>query len=125
MTRRITLVEDDATFAGLLKYNLEFHGFAVECISCGTEARHRFAHAPCPDLVILDWNLPGLNGSEVLRQMRLQTSTARVPVVMFTCRTDRNDKDYAFELGVTDYVYKTMPLSTLFARIQSLVSPLI
>lgn len=44
---------------------------------------------------------------------------------MFTCRTDRNDKDYAFELGVTDYVYKTMPLSTLFARIQSLVSPLI
>lgn len=123
MTHRITVVEDDAAFISLLKYNLEFHKYVVECISSGSEAQVRFASAPFPDLVVLDWILPGLHGTEVLRQLRRQILTQHIPVVMFTCRADQPDKDRAFKLGVTDFLSKTAPLATLIARIRCLVAP--
>ncbi len=82
---RILVVEDEDTLSLLLAYNLEAEGFAVECVERGDEADLRLIEAP-PDLVILDWMLPGVSGLEICRRMRARQIDARLPVIMLTAR---------------------------------------
>jgi two-component system phosphate regulon response regulator PhoB len=80
-TPRILVVEDEETLSLLLAYNLESEGFVVECVERGDEADLRLVEAP-PDLVILDWMLPGVSGLEICRRMRARQATRTLPVIM-------------------------------------------
>ena len=78
---RILVVEDEADLALLLTYNLEAEGYAAESVERGDEAELRLIETP-PDLVILDWMLPGVSGLEICRRLRAREATRTLPVIM-------------------------------------------
>ena len=89
MTKRILVVEDDPALSQILRDNLLFEGFDVDCVADGQVAVTRCAASP-PDLVVLDVMLPGMNGFEVCG--RLQRKAGHVPVLMLTARGQKDDK---------------------------------
>jgi two-component system phosphate regulon response regulator PhoB len=117
---RIALVEDDESLALLLHYNLDAMGFAVEWTTHGSVALRRLLSDP-PDLVMLDWVIPGISGIEILRQIRQNAHTRTLPVFMLTGRTDREDRLRASELGVDAFIAKPFALDDVLARLQHLL----
>lgn len=118
MSTRILIVEDDASLARMLRDNLVYEGFAVECAFDGPEALHR-ARASRPDLVLLDVMIPHLDGFEVCRT--LSAEPKRVPIIIVTARTGQQDKVRGLELGADDYVTKPFSLDELLARIHAVL----
>jgi DNA-binding response OmpR family regulator len=118
MSQRILIVEDDPSIARVVKDNLEFDGFAVECEVDGGEALRR-VRAFRPDLVLLDLALPGLDGLSICRA--LGESPERVPVIIITARTNKDDRVLGLELGADDYVTKPFALDELLARVHAVL----
>jgi DNA-binding response OmpR family regulator len=102
----------------LLYDNLVYEGFVVDCAADGREAL-RLVRAGRPDLVLLDLMLPGLDGFDVCRA--LNTEHDRVPIIMLTARTQRDDKIRGLELGADDYVTKPFSLDELLARVRAVL----
>lgn len=117
---RIALIEDDESLALLLSYNLDAAGCVVEWSAHGAHALAQLLSNP-PDLVVLDWVVPGLSGIEILRQIRLNDHTRGLPVLMLTGRTDREDRLRALSLGVDAYVAKPFSMGDVIARMQGLL----
>ena len=90
-TPRILVVEDEDTLTVLLTYNLEAEGFIVETVNRGDEADLRILEAP-PDLVILDWMIPGVSGLEICRRMRARPGTRTLPIIMLTARGEEAER---------------------------------
>ncbi len=105
---RILVVEDEAPLALLLTYNLEAEGFQVEHVDRGDEAEIRLAEA-LPDLVILDWMLPGVSGLEICRRLRAREETRAMPVIMLTARGDENERVRGLSVGADDYAGEAFP----------------
>ena len=116
----ILVVEDEAALATMLRYNLEKQGFRVDEASDGQEALQRLAESP-PDLVLLDWMLPGLSGIEVCRQIRRRPQTRNLPVIMVTARTEDQDMVRGLNTGADDYVSKPFSMDALLARMRALL----
>lgn len=116
----VLLVEDEAALAAMLRYNLERRGFRVEEAGDGQEALHRLAET-APDLVLLDWMLPGVSGLEVCRQMRRRPQTRDVPVIMVTARTEDQDAVRGLDTGADDFVTKPFNVDALLARMRALL----
>jgi DNA-binding response OmpR family regulator len=118
MTKRILIVEDDASIARVVQDNLAFDGFEVECQANGREALvhvRRFK----PDLVLLDLMLPGIDGLEICRA--LSQATERIPIIIITARTQKDDRVLGLELGADDYVTKPFALDELLARVHAVL----
>ena len=115
--RRVLVVEDDATLSDVVSRYLVREGFDVEVRSDGERGLAR-ALEWLPDLVVLDVMLPGMDGLEVCRQLR---SSAPIPVVMLTARTDEDDRVLGLELGADDYVTKPFSPRELTARIKAVL----
>jgi two-component system, OmpR family, response regulator VicR len=118
MSRSLLIVEDDASLARVLRDNLVYEGFTVECVADGRQAVERVRWAR-PDLVLLDVMIPGLDGFEVCRA--LSSDQDRVPTIMLTARTAQHDKIQGLELGADDYVTKPFALGELLARIHAVL----
>jgi two-component system alkaline phosphatase synthesis response regulator PhoP len=116
--KRILVVEDDATLVRMLRDNLVYEGFAVECASDGGEALAKI-RAVRPDLVLLDLMIPTVDGFEICRL--LGSSPSRIPIVVVTARTQREDKVRGLELGADDYIVKPFALDELLARIRAVL----
>jgi two-component system phosphate regulon response regulator PhoB len=116
----VLVVEDEAPLATLLRYNLERQGFRVEEAGDGHEALTRIAEVP-PDLVLLDWMLPGLSGLEVCRQIRRRSVTRDLPVIMVTARTEDQDAVRGLNTGADDYITKPFNMEALLARMRALL----
>jgi len=86
MPPRLMIVEDDGPIVDLLRYNFEAAGYAVEVVMHGDEAEARLRES-VPDLLILDWALPGLSGIELCRRLRQKPSTQNLPLIMLTARS--------------------------------------
>ena len=117
---RIVVVEDDDVLTVLLRYNLEYSGFAVDVVPDGIEALRKLVARP-PQLVILDWNVPRLSGIEILRYLRRQIGM-QLPVVMLTARTDVEDRRRALALGVDVYIEKPFVVQELVAVVSRLIT---
>ncbi|HMK90045.1 MAG TPA: phosphate regulon transcriptional regulator PhoB [Methylocystis sp.] len=117
---RILVVEDEASLALLLVYNLEAEGFFVEHVDRGDEAELRLAEAP-PDLVILDWMLPGVSGLEICRRLRARDDTRDMPVIMLTARGEESERVRGLSVGADDYVVKPFSTPELMARVHALL----
>lgn len=115
MTLRILVVDDDVALAEMIGIVLEAEGFAIATCSDGSGALAAF-RASNPDLILLDLMLPGLDGIEVCRQIRLESD---VPIVMLTARTDTSDVVAGLEAGADDYVAKPFKPKELVARIRA------
>jgi two-component system phosphate regulon response regulator PhoB len=116
----VLVVEDEAALATMLRYNLEKQGFRVEEAADGQEALTRLAER-APDLVLLDWMLPGVSGIEVCRQIRRRNATRDVPVIMVTARTEDQDAVRGLNTGADDYITKPFSMDTLLARMRALL----
>jgi DNA-binding response OmpR family regulator len=113
----ILFVEDEIELAGIVRRELEASGYQVRLATDGRQALRQFEqHAP--DLVILDWMLPELDGLEVLRQIRKSAAT---PVLMLTARGDPTDRVVGLEVGADDYLVKPFNLAELVARVRALL----
>ena len=117
---RILVVEDEPDLALLLTYNLEAEGYAVESVDRGDEAELRLAEAP-PDLMLLDWMLPGVSGLEICRRLRAKDATRTLPVIMLTARGEETERVRGLSVGADDYVVKPFSVPELMARVRALL----
>jgi two-component system phosphate regulon response regulator PhoB len=117
---RVGLVEDQSDVASLLHYNLSAAGFQVEIMTRGDDAEARLQSQP-PDLLILDWMLPGLSGIELLRRLRRWPRTQTLPIIMLTARTEETELVRALEAGADDFIGKPFSLKELLARVEALL----
>ncbi len=117
---RILVVEDEASLAYLLVYNLEAEGYQVEHVDNGDEAELRLAEAP-PDLLILDWMLPGVSGLEICRRLRARAHGRDLPVIMLTARGEESERVRGLSVGADDYVVKPFSTPELMARVRALL----
>ncbi len=120
MTARVLIVEDEPAVRRLLAYNLEAAGFEVAAARDGEEALLQIEELP-PDLLILDWMLPGLSGIELCRRLRRRAATARLPVIMLTARVEEADRLRGLETGADDYVTKPFSPAELVARVRAVL----
>jgi two-component system phosphate regulon response regulator PhoB len=118
---RILVVEDESDIAGLIKHALERRGEARVDIASSGSAAMASVTADLPDLVILDLNLPGIDGAEVCRLLRSRPATATLPIIMLTARTSEEDRVAGLDLGADDYVTKPFSLRELAARVRALL----
>ena len=117
---RILVVEDEADLSLLLAYNLEAEGYLAECVERGDEAELRLAENP-PDLLILDWMLPGVSGLEICRRLRARESYRTLPVIMLTARGEEGERVRGLSVGADDYVVKPFQFEEVLARLQALL----
>jgi two-component system phosphate regulon response regulator PhoB len=116
----VLVVEDEASLATMLRYNLEKQGFRVEEAVDGQEAMTRISESP-PDIVLLDWMLPVMSGIEVCRQIRRRPATRDLPVIMVTARTEDQDAVRGLNTGADDYITKPFSMDALLARMRALL----
>jgi DNA-binding response OmpR family regulator len=118
---RVVVVEDEEDVARLVQHALERTGeFEVALVPSGQAAVRLVTDAP-PDLVILDLNLPRLDGTEVCRILRSSPNTAALPIIMLTARTSESDRISGLEMGADDYVTKPFSLRELVARVRAVL----
>ncbi|SHI44313.1 phosphate regulon transcriptional regulator PhoB [Aureimonas altamirensis] len=120
MNARVTVVEDEEALSVLLRYNLEAEGFTVDTIMRGDEADLRLKEE-VPDLLILDWMLPGLSGVELCRRLRLRPETERMPIILLTARGEESERVRGLSVGADDYVVKPFSTPELMARVKGLL----
>jgi two-component system, OmpR family, phosphate regulon response regulator PhoB len=117
---RVLIVEDEADLALLIGYNLEAEGYVVESVARGDEAELRLAEN-APDLVILDWMLPGVSGIEICRRLRAREATRTLPIIMVTARREEAERVRGLAIGADDYVVKPFSVPELMARVRALL----
>ena len=117
---RILVVEDEAAIAELVAINLRHAGHAVAIAASADQAQHE-VNAVLPDLVVLDWMLPGQSGLSLARQWRGATRTRAMPVIMLTARAEEADKITGLDAGADDYLVKPFSTNELMARIRALL----
>jgi two-component system alkaline phosphatase synthesis response regulator PhoP len=116
--RSIVIVEDDEDIADSIRYNLEREGYILRLAKSGEDALGLILDR-LPNLIILDLNLPNMNGFELCRRLRSERSTARVPILMLTARSDEADKVLGLNLGADDYITKPFSMRELMARVNA------
>jgi two-component system phosphate regulon response regulator PhoB len=117
---RILIVEDEEPLTLLLRYNLEAEGYAVDSVARGDEAETRLRESP-PDLVMLDWMLPGLSGIELCRRLRARPETKALPIIMLTARGEETERVRGLATGADDYIVKPFSVPELLARVRALL----
>lgn len=118
VSRRIALVEDDADIAYTIRLNLRKHGWQVDHFISGLAALEALEGKPY-DLVILDLNLPDVDGLAVARELRQHEGTKRISILMLTARVEERDKLLGFDVGADDYLTKPFSMKELVARVSA------
>jgi two-component system response regulator MprA len=116
MNERILIIEDDTAILKVLQRGLAYEGYTVDVATDGRTGLN-LAHDHHPDLVILDWMLPGMDGLEVCRRLRLQGG---LPILMLTAKDTIQDRVQGLDAGADDYIVKPFNLDELTARIRAL-----
>jgi two-component system phosphate regulon response regulator PhoB len=117
---RILVVDDENAIAELVAINLRHAGHEVTIAGDGAQAQAAI-DAVLPDLVLLDWMLPGVSGPALLRQWRGQPRTRALPVIMLTARAEESDKVSGLDAGADDYLAKPFSTLELMARVRAVL----
>ncbi len=117
---KVLIVEDEEPLSLLLRYNLEAEGYSVDSCVRGDEAEIRLRES-LPDLLLLDWMLPGLSGIELCRRLRAREDTERLPVIMLTARGEEAERIRGLSTGADDYVVKPFSVPELMARVRAIL----
>lgn len=120
ITKTILVVDDEEDVLELVKYNLEKNGYRVITASTGEEAINK-ARSILPNLVLLDLMLPGIDGLEVCKQLKGNSKTEQVPVIMLTAKGEESDVVVGLEVGADDYITKPFSPKVLIARIRRIL----
>lgn len=120
MAATILVVEDEPAIQSLIEVNLRRAGHEV-ILASDVEAARRLVGAALPDLILLDWMLPGLSGIDFARQLRRDARTKMLPVIMLTARAEERDKVEGLDVGADDYITKPFSPRELVARIKAVL----
>ena len=120
MSASLLIVEDEEPLQVLLSYNFQAEGFRVRSTTRGDEV-DVLLKEELPDLIILDWMLPGLSGIEVCRRLRAREETRQIPVIMLTARGEESERVRGLATGADDYVVKPFSVPELIARVNSIL----
>lgn len=116
-TARILVVEDDANLAQFVAGELELEGYGVTVATTGLEGLNAARSHPSPDLLILDWMLPGLSGLDLC--LRLRETGLQAPIILLTARDEILDRVTGLNAGADDYVVKPFSIAELLARVRA------
>ena len=117
---RVLVVEDEAAIAELIALNLRFEGHEVRIAATSDEAVQAVRET-LPDLVLLDWMLPGEPGVTLARRWRTDARTRDLPIIMLTARSDERDLVHGLDAGADDYLTKPFSTNELLARIRAVL----
>lgn len=117
---KVLIVEDEEPLSLLLRYNLEAEGYHVDSCDRGDDAEIRLRETQ-PDLLLLDWMLPGLSGIELCRRVRARSETERLPIIMLTARGEEAERIRGLATGADDYVVKPFSIPELMARVRAIL----
>ncbi|MBI4949862.1 MAG: response regulator [Deltaproteobacteria bacterium] len=120
MKQKILAVDDEIDILNLLRYNLVNAGFAFIQAEDGPEALE-LAKRSLPDIILLDLMLPNMEGNDVLRRLKADPDTRRIPVVMLTAKGEEMDRVIGLELGADDYIVKPFSPRELVLRIKAVL----
>jgi two-component system phosphate regulon response regulator PhoB len=118
--KRILIVEDESSIREMLRFALERAQFQVMEAGDAQAARLKVAEAH-PDLVLMDWMLPGVSGVELARELKGSAQTKDIPIIMVTARTEEEDRIRGLNIGCDDYVSKPFSFPELVARIKAVL----
>ena len=124
MAEKILIADDDPETLRLVSLMLQRQGYEIVTAANGNQALG-MTRTELPDLIILDVMMPDLDGYEVARQIRKQTDTANIPILMFTAKSQVEDKVTGYESGADDYLTKPVHPAELQAHIRALLLSLI
>jgi two-component system phosphate regulon response regulator PhoB len=120
MKASILIIEDDPDIQELLEYNLEKHGFLVHITDNGERGLSHLAENT-PDIVLIDVMLPGMDGIEVCKSIKLNPKFHHIPVILLTAKSQESDIIVGLELGADDYITKPFSLNELIARVKAVL----
>ncbi|WP_370229872.1 phosphate regulon transcriptional regulator PhoB [Cognatishimia sp.] len=115
---KVLLVEDEPAQREVLAYNLRSEGFDVAVAADGDEAM-LLVDEENPDIIVLDWMLPGISGIEICRRLKTKSQTRAIPVIMLSARAEEVDRVRGLETGADDYVVKPYSVLELMARVRN------
>lgn len=124
---RILAVDDEPAVGEMLRFILENEGFQTDFAEDAAQALSMIRKAH-PDLILLDWMLPGMSGIELAERLKGSSETSSIPIIMLTAKGEENDKVQGLDIGAEDYVTKPFSARELLARVRSIlrrVSPLL
>lgn len=116
----VVVVEDDRGIQELLRFTLERNGYRAACADTAEQAE-ALLRTSLPDLVIIDWMLPGISGMALTRKLRSDVRTRNLPVIMVTARGEEPDRVAGLEGGADDYIVKPFSPKELVARVQAVL----
>ncbi len=120
MSAHILIVEDEEAIRAMIALALEQAGFEVDEADDANLAWNK-VNDRLPDLVLLDWMLPGVSGVEFARRMRREEMTREIPIIMLTARTEEHDKIRGLDAGADDYITKPFSPKEMMARIRAVL----
>lgn len=120
MKGKILIIEDESAIREMLGYTLMKEGYACEDAPDVESARGLIARQR-PDLILLDWMLPGVSGIDFARRLRGDAETRKIPIIMLTAKGDEFDKVRGLDTGVDDYVTKPFSTKELLARLRAVL----
>jgi two-component system phosphate regulon response regulator PhoB len=118
--KRILIIEDEQPIREMICFALENAGFEIQEAADARQAQVMIAEA-LPDLILLDWMLPGVSGIDYARRLKKEDLTREIPIIMLTARTEEEDKVQGLESGADDYVTKPFSPRELAARIKAVL----
>lgn len=121
MGAKILVVEDEETLSELLDYNLSSEGFSVRTSAGDGDEAMMALEEDRPDLLLLDWMLPGLSGIEICRRIRSRSEMRDMPIIMMTARGEESDRIRGLDTGADDYLTKPFSIPELTARVRALL----
>lgn len=120
MAQTILIVDDESSIRDMLRMALEASSFSVNEATNATTAQNQI-DSQTPDLILLDWMMPGTSGVELLRRLRKHESHCRIPIIMLTAKNDDEHSIQALDAGADDYIAKPFSPRALLARINALL----
>ncbi|MBI4801595.1 MAG: response regulator transcription factor [Elusimicrobia bacterium] len=120
MNEKILVIEDEKDIAGMIDYNLKKEGYRTVLTHDGLSGAAA-ALRERPDIIILDLLLPGMDGLEVCRRIKMDVRTVSIPIIMLTAKGEESDKVAGLELGADDYVTKPFSVKELLARVRAVL----
>lgn len=121
MSKKVLIIEDDLSAARLTEYTLEQAGYEVITAYDGFDGLDK-AVTECPDLIILDVMLPGLDGYEVCRQLRQESETATLPILIISAKARDDDRDIGLRVGADAYIAKPVDPSVIIQKVEDILS---
>lgn len=120
MAGTILVVEDESSVREMIEFALKRAGFVIMAAGDAAQAQAMMAQRT-PDLILIDWMMPGLSGVDFVRRLKNSEASRRIPVIMLTARSDEMDKVQGFDVGADDYVTKPFSPRELVARIKAVL----